>query len=268
MNYPSGYGTAMVPMTELIRQHSGNMEPEFARRLFAWIASKNGEIGIGSGWRQNPSNVSEASKKGMSFHQTQTFGDGSRQFCAVDLVVRTQDKHSSGDVPAGLVPLQGSPEAQAFGVHINVGEQNKPGFESWHMQPIEIDGFESWAKKGRVRPAAGRAVPGDPGPIQQPVTVGGELGFFSPAFGAYGLYPLNPNKGELSRQSQPQPNDLIRYLQGVMINRCRLGGLDVDGLFDERTEKCVKSVQRWNGLPETGQCDLATWMRIDAYTAI
>lgn len=267
MNYPTGYGSANVSMSELKRQYSGDMEPEFARRLFAWIASKDGAVGIGSGWRPNPSNVSAASRAGKSFHQTQTFGDGSRFFCAVDLVVATADKHSSGAVPVNLVPLQGSTAAKEFGVHVNVGKPGESGFESWHMQPIEIDGFDAWANSGRIRPAAGRVVPGDPRRVKQPAVVGGELGFFAPAFGAYGLYPLNPNKAEVGRASGPRPDDLVKYLQGVMTNRCRLSGLDIDGLFDARTEECVIAVQSWNGLEQTGRCDSATWTRIDAYAA-
>lgn len=268
MRYPSAYGRAMVSMTELKRRYSGDMEPEFARRLFAWIASKEGAVGIGSGWRPTPSNISAASRAGRSFHQTQTFADGSRHFCAVDLVVPTADKHSSGGVPAASVPLQGSREAEVWGVHANVGTPGKKGFESWHVQPIEIDGFSAWANSGRVRPTPNRDVPGNPGRVRRPKSVGGELGSFAPEFSAYGLYPVQPDKGEVSRDSRPQPDDLVRYLQGVMTNQCRLSGIDIDGFFGDQTAKGVIEVQKWNNLEQTGRCDAATWDAIDAYAAI
>lgn len=37
--YPTGYGTAKVSLDELKERYVAGMEPEFARRLFAWIAS-------------------------------------------------------------------------------------------------------------------------------------------------------------------------------------------------------------------------------------
>lgn len=267
MKYPSGYGRAIVSMAELKRRYAGDMEPEFARRLFAWIASKEGAVGIGSAWRPSPHSASKASRAGISFHQTQTFGDGSRHFCAVDLVVPTADKHSSGAVPVSLIPLQDSKEAEKWGVHVNVLVPGKKGFESWHMQPIEIDGFGSWANSGRPRPVAHRDVPGNPRKVTQPKPVGGELGSFAPEFSAYGLYPVQPDKDEVSRESS-QPNDLTRYLQGVMTNQCRLSGIDIDGTFGDKTETGVAEIQKWNGLDQTGRCNSATWGIVDTYASV
>jgi peptidoglycan hydrolase-like protein with peptidoglycan-binding domain len=254
------------------------MEPEFARRLFAWIRSKDGAIGIGSSWRPNPSSISKASREGKSFHQTQTFADGTTHFCAVDLVVPTAGGHSSGAVPATLVPLQGSDEARRWGVHVNVGTFGQKGFESWHMQPIEIDGWGSWVSAGRKQPVPNYHLPDNTEMALQPsdktpsdktpsdMNVG--LSPFAPEFSAYGHYPDAPNKAELRREYPSQPDDLIRYLQGIMRNQCHLRIVDVDGYFGQRTEDGLKSVQRWNGLEETGRCGPETWVYIDAYAAI
>lgn len=262
-SYPVGYGTARVSFTELKRRYSGGMEPEYARRLFAWIASKGGAVGIGSGSRPNPSNVSAASRAGQSFHQTQTFSDGSRYFCAVDLVhVNGGNRHRT--IRWSEVPEEGSSEARKWGLHCNVQSPQEP----WHMQPIEIDGFHGWANSGRRRPAPGYRIPGDPGKVRQPKAIGGELGHFSPEFSAYGLYPLDPNKAEVNRDTRPRPTDLVRYLQGVLTNQCRLGTVDIDGYFGEQTQGAVKEVQAWNRIDRHGRCDAATWKCIDAYATL
>ena len=263
-NYPVGYGKATVTFAELKRRYSGDMEPEYARRLFAWLEAQGGKVGIGSAWRPNPSNVSKASREGRSFHQTQTFGDGSRYFCAVDLV----HVNESGGIHRGIqwseVPEQGSAEAKKWGLHCNVQKPQEP----WHMQPIEIDGWGSWASSGRVRPAAGYRLPGNPGKVRQPKPQAGELGQFSPENSTYGLYPAKTDKGDVDRKSRPRPDDLVRYLQGVMTNQCRLPGIDIDGYFGEKTENGVKAVQKWNKLEPNGRCDAATWAVIDAYADI
>ena len=266
--YPIGYGTARVSLDEMKRQYSGGMEPEYARRLFAWLKSKNGAVGVGSAWRPNPSNVSRASREGKSFHQTQRFSDSSEFFCAVDLVVPTKGKHSSGAVPSAQVPLQGSEDARAWGVHVNVGTPGKPGFESWHMQPVEIDGWTRWANSGRRRPAPDYELPVHAGPVDPPTRIDGVDEAFAPEFSVYSLFPLSLNKPTVDRHSEPRPDDLVRYLQGVMRNQCHLGSVEVDGYFGENTEMGVKYLQGWNGLEKDGRCGTATWACVDAYAAI
>jgi peptidoglycan hydrolase-like protein with peptidoglycan-binding domain len=266
--YPVGYGTASVSFDELKRRYSGGMEPEYARRLFAWIESKNGAVGIGSAWRPNASTVSQASRNGKSFHQTQTFADGTKHFCAVDLVVPTNGKHTSGGVPVDIVPIQGSREARRWGVHVNIGTPGKPGFESWHMQPIEIDGWGTWADAGRNRPVPGYDLPVDVPAVTPPPSIDASVSPFAPEFSEYGLYPLDVGKIVVHRESQPRPHDLVRYLQGVLRNQCRLTTVEIDGYFGDDTKAAVKAIQRWNRLTEHGRCDSATWACIDAYASV
>lgn len=266
--YPVGYGTAHVSLDELKHRYIDGMEPEYARRLFAWIESKDGAVGIGSAWRPNPSNVSHASRLGRSFHQTQSFADGTKHFCAVDLVVETAGKHTSGGVPIDLVPLQGSDEARQWGVHVNIGTPGKPGFESWHMQPVEIDGWDAWANAGRRRPIPGHALPVGAAQVAPQRSTGDLVGPFAPEFSEYGLYPLDRDKPEVFHGSRPRPHDLVRYLQGVMRNQCLLTTVEIDGYFGDDTERAVRAVQQWNKLTESGRCDRATWACIDAYASI
>lgn len=153
--YPSGYGHDMLTLDELIDEHGVDMHPEYARRLFAWIESQGGAIGIGDGWRPNPSDTSQASREGKSFHQTQRFGSGIYGFCAVDLVhVDGSNVHRAPYWSE--VPVQGGDDAPIWGVHGNVAD------EPWHMQPIEIDGYQSWCDNGRPDPVTNYPLPTDP----------------------------------------------------------------------------------------------------------
>ncbi len=157
-------------MAELRRIHEPKMHPEYARRLFAWLESKQGFLGIGGGWRLTQPLKDGVAPEGKSFHQSQTFASGFIGYCAVDLVVP-----NAGQVHRAPtwkeVPQQGSAEALRRGVHCNVGSPLQVGSEPWHMQPVEIDGYDSWVLAGRLDPVANYPLPGDPPPPEEPVSV-------------------------------------------------------------------------------------------------
>lgn len=149
--YPIGYGTQMVTMSQLQAAHLNHMEPEFARRLFNWIESKGGDIGIGGGRRTVQPTKPGFAPPGMSFHQDQRFADGTVWFSAVDLVhVNPGGVHRAPTVAE--CPQQGSMEAARWGVHINTSE-------SWHMQAVPQDGYQTWINGGRRRPQPGYSIP-------------------------------------------------------------------------------------------------------------
>jgi hypothetical protein len=143
--YPSGYATSMVTLSQLKARHLNNMHPAFAERLFPWIESQGGFIGIGGGYRVTQPIKPGFAPPGKSFHEGQRFASGLVAYCAVDLVhVNPGGNHRA---PAWAeVPKQGSAWAAAVKVHCNVTG------ESWHMQPIEIDGYDSWVAAGRPDP--------------------------------------------------------------------------------------------------------------------
>lgn len=141
--YPVGYGTELVTFDVLMNRHSKFMHPEALRRGGNFILHQEGFFGIGGGWRPiggQPAKPGFA-PEGDSFHQQQNFPSGS-YYAAWDMVVRN---------PGGLhraplwneVPIQGSQAAKDYGWHMNVAD------ESWHAQPIELDGHDSWVKNGR-----------------------------------------------------------------------------------------------------------------------
>jgi hypothetical protein len=125
-----------------------------ARRHLALLHARGGKLGFGGGWRKCPHPVSQASMDCESFHQDQLYSNGWKGPTAIDYV--WEDGPDAGDwhdgVPTGGVPVQGSAEAKLFGIHANIGVPGFKGFESWHGQPVEIDGFASATDGGR-RPA-------------------------------------------------------------------------------------------------------------------
>jgi hypothetical protein len=143
--YPIGYATSMVTMSQLKARHMNHMHPAFAERLFPWIESQGGAIGIGGGYRDVQPVKPGFAPPGKSFHQGQTFASGLIAYCAVDLVHVNPGKVHRAPTWAE-VPAQGSAWAAAVKVHCNVSA------ESWHMQPIEIDGYDSWVAAGRPDP--------------------------------------------------------------------------------------------------------------------
>lgn len=156
--YPSSYGRTLLDIDALFeRHHVDKMHPEFARRLRAWLIAQEGRIGIGGSWRDTGTQPDRPgfAPEGRSFHQYQRFASGLVAFAAVDLVARNgAGVHRAPQWDE--VPVQGSNEARRWGVHCNVSS------ESWHMQPVEIDGWASWTTAGRPDPAAGYPLPTDP----------------------------------------------------------------------------------------------------------
>lgn len=143
--YPDGYGSRLVSLSMLIEKHSPKMHPEFRHRLFRWIESKGGLIGIGGGWRPTPDPVSTASQQGKSFHQDQLFASGFVGYAAVDLVAR-----NPGNVHRAPTWAE-TADGPNFGVHTFI---KSPSPEPWHMQCVEMRGWQTWVDAGRPDPVA------------------------------------------------------------------------------------------------------------------
>lgn len=155
--YPAGYGSEMVTLDELDRRFGTKMHPEYRRRLFAWIESQRGRVGIGSSWRPTPDPVSPASQAGHSFHQDQRFRSGFVGIAAVDAVCPVPG-HVHRAPTWSEVPPQGSTWSTDCGIHANVSD------EPWHLQPVELDGWQSWVNAGRPDPTTTAPPPPKPPP--------------------------------------------------------------------------------------------------------
>lgn len=137
MYYPDGYGARRVTLDEMRRRHAARMHPEFARRFFAYIEAKNGLLGVGGGFRTTQPVKPGFAPPGKSFHEAQTFRSGLSAYCAVDLVAGLEHRSPTWDECA---------DAPAYGLHTFV--TNEP----WHIQPIEIRGWQTWVNAGRPDP--------------------------------------------------------------------------------------------------------------------
>jgi len=158
--YPYGYDTGTMGMTDLRGRFEPKMHPEFARRLFAWLESEGGMIGIGSGWRQTQPAKPGFAPDGRSFHQTQTWASGFKGYAAVDLVVKREvGKHRAPTWPE-------TESAKRFGLHTFIKTPPEP----WHLQPVETRGWSTWVAAGRPDPDPEFRLPTDqPDPTPPPV---------------------------------------------------------------------------------------------------
>jgi len=143
--YPNGYGTNRITLDEMKAKHAGKMHPEFARRFFAYMEAKVGLLGVGGGWRATGTQPDAAgfAPEGKSFHQSQTFKPSYFVgYCAVDLVTGNGTaRHKS---PAWA----DTDDAANFGLHTFIHG------EPWHIQPLEIRGWQSWKNAGSPDPVA------------------------------------------------------------------------------------------------------------------
>lgn len=154
LRVPYGYSRTWKTLAELQTWLLVHHHPEYVRRLLAWLSSKGGSIGVGGGWRADGTQPTDPgfAPEGKSFHQNQQYSDGFIGACAVDLVA--PDGDNAHRAPYWReVPAQGSPSAATWGVHCNVGT------EPWHMQPVEIDGWQSWKDAGSPAPAPNYPLP-------------------------------------------------------------------------------------------------------------
>lgn len=270
VTYPEGYRSQRLVLPEQQARHT-RLHPEFARRYWAFQAHMAGVLGVGSSWRTKPHPVSAASRAGHSFHQDQDFPSGT--FCtAIDMV---QTNPNGGDhimVDYRIVPLQGSVLAREWGLHVNVSQPGKKGFESWHIQPIELDGFSLWVRNGRPDLFAGYPIPGTP-PEEVPPPPPG-LPPFVPERGEFSLWPLNKNKPRLAtndfvteRRNRGFDNwtdrgEAVRYLQGVILNKAG-GRISVDGHYGPITEGRVLDMQRFFAKEEDGLVGPDSWSIVD-----
>lgn len=246
--YPWGYLKALVSLDALKKNARIDlMEPEYARRLFAWIESRGGAIGIGGAWRAVQPEKPGFAPPGKSFHESQQFGDNARHFMAVDLVARNGS--SNHRAPTwGEVPKQGSghPDIKNFGVHANVNG------EPWHLQAIEVDGHASWVTRGRPHPRKGFPIQGvKPPPVVDTTPPKPPAQIFA------------PGQRVLRLATPTMTGSDVIWVQRVLSGE----GLKVsiDGVYGLSTRNHVKTMQGWNGLTQDGIVGPKTWEVLKKY---
>jgi hypothetical protein len=169
LRVPYQYSNRYITLRELEQIMLRSYHPEYVRRFIGWLHYKNGNVGAGGLSRtEQPTGPTFAPSLYVSFHWAgQRYNDGITAACAVDTVYK--DGPDAGDAHDGIawreVPIQGTAEAAKWGIHANVGV---PGDgESWHLQPVEIDGHASWVAAGRPAPVRGYPIPTEHDPYYQ-----------------------------------------------------------------------------------------------------
>jgi hypothetical protein len=160
--YPDSYGTRFITLEQMVAKHGPKMHPEFSRRFFAYIVSEGGRMGVGGGWRAVQPVKPGFAPPGQSFHESQTYASGIVAYAAVDLVHRQPgQKHRS--------PTWAETDsARAYSLHTFVTG------EPWHIQCIEMRGYQMWVNAGRPDPPR-VAIPGDPPTPPPPHTITDEV---------------------------------------------------------------------------------------------
>lgn len=174
LSTPFGYGRDFVTLAWLYDWLLEHHEPEYVERLIAYLDHRDGLVGVGGGWRATQPVKPGFAPPGKSFHEDQTFCNGFVGAAAIDGVRRDPNGGVHLTPRWGDFPEQYTPESIVWGIHANL-QQTSSNPEPWHIQPIEIDGWQSWVNDGRPAPAVGYPFPGrtpqptpDPAPVPEP----------------------------------------------------------------------------------------------------
>lgn len=248
LRVPYGYTTATRSLTEIKKILDAHYHPEYVRRLIPWLNSKGGHIGVGGHWRATGSQPDKSgfAPEGKSFHQDQRYADGFVGACAVDLVARRGGTLTHRSPFWSEVPAQGSKEAAKVGLHCNIGS------EPWHMQPVEIDGWQSWFDAGRPFPRKDYPLPYDapaPAPVPPAPTTPSEVIIVDAK-----VQVLRPN-------ANAQRGYDVFVLQSIL-NGIYAAGLTLDGIYGLRSIAAVQDAQRKLGITVDGVVGPVTWSRL------
>jgi hypothetical protein len=161
--YPFGYGTQMLTQAELeTKETVAKLHPEHRRRVFALMegAAQAGlQLGIGTGWRVQPSGKPGFAEPGNSYHEGFMPGGQSRP----------DGVHDTDAMACDMVPSSSwawmDANAHRYGLRHFANVNNEP----WHIQPAEIPGSRNFATKAPPLvtfplPDAGHAVETPPPP--------------------------------------------------------------------------------------------------------
>ena len=254
--YPVGYATQRVSMAELKRRYEPHMHPAMARRIFPWVESMGGLVGIkdvpgcGGGRRTVQPIKPGFAPPGKSFHQDQRFASGIVAYSAWDLVVGTSGVHRSPT----WAETATAPE---YGLHTFISG------EPWHIQCIEIRGWGTWDRNGRPDPAMDFPLPGTPPP--PPQIPDGALQYNPPT--DWWWFPLDTNKPTLREGAQDaQFLGHVRYAQDAIFFGAG-GGIARDGSFGPQMAQRVRDLQTVFDIGVDGGVGPQTWGVIDLIVA-
>lgn len=236
--YPWGYQRALVTEARLKQLARWDLlEAETGDRVMAWLRSRGGQIGVGGAVRFVQPDKAGFAPAGKSFHQLQKFKSGQEKYCAFDLVARNGANNHRSPRWAE-VPKQGSGHADIknYGVHCNVDG------EPWHMQPIEIDGWQTWVDNGRPHPNGNFPIKGATTKPSTPTTP-----TTSPPLASRTLKLATPTM---------RGGD-VTWVQNFLRSQGLI--LSADGVYGRQTRDRVRTWQSRNGHTADGVVGPKTW---------
>ena len=293
----AGYGqwSRLITWSEFTRRHlNSTMHPEFKRRLAAAIWWFNTEryqdtgliIGIGSGGPRSAGNpVSAASRANQSFHQLQRFHDNRAFWMAADLVAWR------GEGLSNRSPRWSEMAAmELFGLHAFIGENTATtrDDEPWHVQCIEVRGWQGWVTRGQLHPITNRpfhstvqhVTPGSFAPQTPNPGSGQQTGIVTPS--PTPTPTIEPHNKTIAQKAttdimkalpvlditSPGPdvaNPYVMRLQALLNLMEQNDGdtpIKEDGKFGPITEALVKEFQGRRDLAQDGVVGKRTWAAV------
>lgn len=247
---PQGMGTQLTIAQYETMTTVRKLNFEFWRRtkaLMEYAATQGVPLGVGTGWRIQPSNP------GPGFAQP---GNSNHEGFPADGV-------SGGAVAADMVPSTSWGWMQSklplWGLRSFQFVNNEP----WHIQPLEIPASRSFRKEPwvlQVWPLPGQQPPPPPPACRPP---------YNPETHDYGLYPFNQSKPALgpgfgytngTQQFQgfcEYANWVMRVEAGKTILPCE------ERVWTIHSMAGCQDIQRFFGLPISGWMTMETWGVID-----
>lgn len=248
LTVPYQYGSARLTIEALRTKTTfARLDPEFQRRLVAMFIAANGQVGLGTGWRDPVANDVEVRRR-----QAIRAAGGH----AAPMQISTRTWHCA--TPAQGADLVGdlrwvATHCDAFRLRTFAAVNGEP----WHVACVETPTRRNDGQQFHVPPFP---LPSNVTPPVVPEVPHPSAGFppFDPAHGQWSLWPL-ATKPTLRVGAR---GDAVKYLQGVLKLKASQQ-VTVDGGFGQQTLRAVKNAQAFLRLPITGVVDARTWAVID-----
>lgn len=233
---PQGMGT-MVTWSQMMQKKTVYLlHPEVLRRFHALIeygASLAVPLGVGTGWRVQPTDKPGFASPGNSWHESCPVSPQSATAFAIDTVPNISWEW-----------MESNCGKYGFRTFRNV--DNEP----WHIQPVEISTSRHYATVPPGLPTW--QLPTEPGipstPIPAPIPPH-----------AQGVYIVNGYRSDVKQGSSGKMAKMCQQ----QINLLSGAGIAEDGNFGSQSVSALKNLQAVLKVPADGWCGPTTWQAME-----